>query len=128
MILDYKISTEDWVYLTPLVQSSLNHTAVPSLGNRAPTELFTGSKLLVTWQGPYKVVRADSLSLLVRHLVTGDELDAHPSRLKFYTDSSLDVTENHRWNTSIKDYEVLVSWKGLESVEGSWEPLTSLAK
>ncbi|KAE8966241.1 hypothetical protein PF011_g28010 [Phytophthora fragariae] len=25
-----------------MVQSSLNHTAVPSLGNRAPVELFTG--------------------------------------------------------------------------------------
>eukprot|EP00644_Phytophthora_capsici_P018100 jgi/Phyca11/114093/e_gw1.25.540.1 len=62
-------------------------------------------------------------------------------------DSSLDVTEEilehvaaqgivlaisklkkHRWNTSIKDYEILVGWKGLESVEDSWEPLSSLAK
>ncbi|OWY90850.1 hypothetical protein PHMEG_00040832 [Phytophthora megakarya] len=42
MILDYKISTKAWVYLIPLVQSSINHTAVPSLCNKAPTELLTG--------------------------------------------------------------------------------------
>ncbi|OWZ09958.1 hypothetical protein PHMEG_00017261 [Phytophthora megakarya] len=201
MILDYKISTKDWVYLVPLVQSSINHTAVPSLGNTAPIELFTGlpcptpladlramhqpvadqrlkqrllnkkkergentvnfdvgdyvlrsrvdekkgNKLLVTWQGPYKVIRADPHSFRVSHLVSGNELDVHPSRLKFYMDSSLDVTEEilvaaqgiilaistlkkHRWNSSIKDYEILVGWKGLESVEDSWEPLTSLGK
>ncbi|KAJ8578234.1 hypothetical protein ON010_g972 [Phytophthora cinnamomi] len=178
MILEYKISAKDWVYLVPLVQSSMNHTAVPSLDNRAPVELFTGlpcpsplaefyhasakklvklpsnsaaiskhlaalrnslhklhqpipdqrlkqrllnkkrergenvvnfdvgdyvlrsrvdekrgNKLLVTWHGPYTVVRADAHSFRVRHLVTGDELDVHPSRLKFYADSSLHVTE-----------------------------------
>ncbi|GMF48756.1 unnamed protein product [Phytophthora fragariaefolia] len=177
MIMEYKISTKDWVYLVPLVQSSLSHTAVPSLGNKAPTELFTGlpcpspvaefydaskkklvrlpatsaaiskyldvlraslqaihqpirdqrlkqrllnkkrergentvnfdvgdyvlrsrvdekqgNKLLVTWQGPYKVVRADAHSFRVSHLVTGEESDVHPSRLKFYMDNSLDVT------------------------------------
>eukprot|EP00644_Phytophthora_capsici_P007046 jgi/Phyca11/103404/e_gw1.8.861.1 len=62
-------------------------------------------------------------------------------------DSSLDVTEEilehiaaqvivlaisklkkHRWKASIEDYEILVSWKGLESVEDLWEPLSSLAK
>ncbi|POM77265.1 Hypothetical protein PHPALM_5378 [Phytophthora palmivora] len=203
MLLEYKISTKDWTYLVPLVQASLNHTALPSLGNRAPVELFTGlpcpsplaefyhpdskklvtlpdtseaidkhlaelraslcamhqpiadhrlkqrrvdekkgNKLLVTWQGPYKVVRADSHSFGISHLVSGDESDVHASRLKFYADSQLNVTEeilehiasqgivlavngfkNHRWNASIKDYEVLVSWKGLESVEDSWEPL-----
>ncbi|GMF57856.1 unnamed protein product [Phytophthora fragariaefolia] len=40
--MEYKISTKDWIYLVPLVQSSLNHSAVSSLGNKAPTELFTG--------------------------------------------------------------------------------------
>ncbi|ETO66256.1 hypothetical protein F444_16505 [Phytophthora nicotianae P1976] len=214
MTLEYKVSTKDWEYLVPLVQASLNHTALPSLGNRAPVELFTGlqcpsplaefyhpgskklvivpknsdaidkhlaqlrqslctmhqpivdqrlkqrdyvlrsrvdekkrNKLLVTWQGPYRVVRADVHSFRIRHLVTGCELDVHESRLKFYADKNLNVTEEilehvasqgiilainelkkHRWNKSIKDYEVLVNWKGLESVEDSWELLTSLAK
>ncbi|ETP33057.1 hypothetical protein F442_18351, partial [Phytophthora nicotianae P10297] len=92
------------------------------------------------------VIRSEAHYFRVSHLVTGDELDVHPSRLKFYADSSLDVTEEilehvaaqgiilaiselkkHRWNASISDDEVLVGWKGLESVEDSWEPLTSLA-
>ncbi|KAJ8571265.1 hypothetical protein ON010_g5571 [Phytophthora cinnamomi] len=197
----------------PLLQSSINHTAVPSLDNRAPVELFTvlpcpsplaecyrasakklvkfpgnsaaiskhlaalrnnlhklhqpiadqrlkqrllnkkrergenvvnfdvgdyvlrsrvdekrDNKLLVSWQGPYTVVRGDAHSFRVRHLVTGDELDVHPSRLKFYVDSSLHVTEEilehmafqdillaiselkkHRWSTTIKYYEILES-------------------
>eukprot|EP00644_Phytophthora_capsici_P011787 jgi/Phyca11/123307/e_gw1.50.435.1 len=42
MIITYKISQKDWVYLVPMVQANLNHTAVPSLGNHSPLELFTG--------------------------------------------------------------------------------------
>ncbi|POM67010.1 Hypothetical protein PHPALM_17050 [Phytophthora palmivora] len=221
MILEYNFSTKDWVYLVPRVQTSLNHTALPSLGNRAPVELFTGlpcpsplakfydpsleklvtlpknsaaiskhlgqlrtslcampkpiadqrlkqrllnkkkergenvvnfdvgdyvlrsrvdekrgNKLPGTWQGPYKVLRADSHSFKIRHLVTGEELDVHASRLKFYADDEFNTTEEilehvadqgiilainefkqHRWNSSINDYEVLVSWTGLESIE-----------
>ncbi|KAE9002974.1 hypothetical protein PR003_g16189 [Phytophthora rubi] len=231
MILEYKISYKDWVCLVPMVQSSLNHTAVPSLGNRAPVELFTGlqcptplkefylpetgelqtvpdsdaidefleklrssihdmhkdvedqrekqrrlnkkrqrgenlvnfavgdfvlrsrvdekrgNKLQVTWIGPYRVVRADSHSFRVQHLVTGDEQDVHASRLKMYADDSLEVTEElldhvasqgillavdslkeHRWNEATDDYELLVSWKGLQPIEDSYEPMLDLAK
>lgn len=231
MILEYKISHKDWVYLVPMIQSSLNHTAVPSLGNRAPVELFTGlpcptplkefylpdsdelqtipvcdkidnfldklrssmqemhktvkdqqekqrllnrkrnrgehlvsfsvgdfvlrsrvdekhgNKLQVTWIGPYRVIRADSHSFRVQHLVTGDELDVHASRLKLYADSSLEVTEEllehvasqgillavkelkeHRWNADIGDYEIRVEWKGLQTIEDSYEPMLSLSK
>ncbi|KAE8997590.1 hypothetical protein PR001_g19545 [Phytophthora rubi] len=104
-------------------------------------------KLLVTWVGPYQVVRADAHSFAVRHLLTGEEMDAHPSRLKFYADQLLDVTaelrehiaaqglvlsvnelKEARWNKEKKDYEVLVSWKGLESIEDSWEPTAQLSK
>ncbi|KAE9073379.1 hypothetical protein PF010_g25098 [Phytophthora fragariae] len=42
MILEYKINHTDWPYLMPMVQASVNHTAEPSLGNKAPVELFTG--------------------------------------------------------------------------------------
>ncbi|ETL83427.1 hypothetical protein L917_16625 [Phytophthora nicotianae] len=231
MILEYKIHHSDWVYLVPMVQSSINHTAVPKLGNRAPVELFTGlpcptplsefylpsagdlrevpaseninkflanlrnsiydmhkvvedqrlkqrllnkkrargenlvnftegdyvlrsivdeksgNKLLVTWVGPYRILRADAHSFLIEHLITGAKLDVHVSRLKFYADASLNVTEellehisaqvillsveklkSHRWNDMINDYEVLVQWKGLEQIEDSYEPLTSLAR
>ncbi|KAG3105948.1 hypothetical protein PI124_g11891 [Phytophthora idaei] len=42
MLLVYKLSYKDWVYLVSMIQASLNYTALPSLGNRAPVELFTG--------------------------------------------------------------------------------------
>ncbi|KAL4093150.1 hypothetical protein PRIC1_012137 [Phytophthora ramorum] len=107
----------------------------------------SGNKLLVTWVGPYRVMRADAHSFLIQHLITGAELDVHASRLKFYADASLDVTEEllehisaqgivlaveklkeHRWNQAINDYEILVQWKGLEPIEDSYEPLASLSR
>ncbi|GMF63955.1 unnamed protein product [Phytophthora fragariaefolia] len=42
IILSYKISHKDWVYLAPMCMVNLSRTAVPSLGNRVPIELFTG--------------------------------------------------------------------------------------
>ncbi|KAE9171302.1 hypothetical protein PF004_g27615 [Phytophthora fragariae] len=114
---------------------------------RSRVDEKSGNKLLVTWVGPYRVLRADAHSFLIQHLITGAELDVHASRLKFYADASLDVTEElrehissqgivlaieklkeHRWNDQIRDYEVLVQWKGLEAIEDSYEPLTSLAR
>lgn len=231
MILTYKIGYKDWVYLVPVVQANLNHTALPSLGNRAPVELFTGlprptplcefylpvknklqqipqseqiddylnrlrsslqkmhevvedkrlkqrllnkkrergenlvnfhvgdyvlrsrtdekrgNKLQVNWVGPYRVTRADSHSFRVEHLITGEEHDVHPSRLKMYADDSLNVTDEllehvaaqgiilavkelkgHKWNNATKDFDILVSWKGLQSIEDSYEPMQVLNK
>ncbi|OWY99161.1 hypothetical protein PHMEG_00029891, partial [Phytophthora megakarya] len=42
LCLEYKVNTHDWTYFVPVLQASLNHTPVPSLGNRAPVELFCG--------------------------------------------------------------------------------------
>jgi hypothetical protein len=103
------------------------------------------NKLLATWIGPYRVIRADEHSFAVKHLTTGAEMDVHPSRLKFYTDKDFEVTEeirdhvgtlgeilavkalkDNRWNDAKGDYDVLVSWKGLESIEDSWESWKSL--
>ncbi|KAF1328445.1 hypothetical protein FI667_g6871, partial [Globisporangium splendens] len=42
LLLEYKLDTKEWFYLLPIVQSSLNHTQLPSLGNKSPVELFTG--------------------------------------------------------------------------------------
>ncbi|OWY95334.1 hypothetical protein PHMEG_00034688 [Phytophthora megakarya] len=227
MCLEYKVDTHDWTFFVPMLQASLNHTPVPSLGNAAPVELFCGlplpsplnlcmdakqkiimelpeqpeaiqtwlgklrhsihelhkpmireraqqtvrnkrmqkyarrpnfsvgdyvlrsrvdqkhhDKLLVTWVGPYQITRADPHSFQVRHLVTGALTDVHLSRLKFYADISLSITEelrdhvaaqgivlsvgelkDSRWNEDTDDYEVLIGWKGLEPIEDSWEPL-----
>ncbi|OWZ03476.1 hypothetical protein PHMEG_00024784 [Phytophthora megakarya] len=201
---EFRIGDKDWVYLVPLVQSSLNHTVVPLLGSHSPLELFTGlenstplsefylsderrlqtvpasaellnkkrergenvvnvtvgdyvlrsrvdekhgNKLQVMWVGPYQVTRADANSFRVKHLVTGDEQDVHASRLKFYSDDSLDVTDerlehvssqgivlavgklkDHKWNNDINDFEILIGWKGLQPIEDSFEPMSDLAK
>jgi hypothetical protein len=181
LCLEYKVDTHDWTFFVPILLSSLNHTPVPSLGKKAPVELFYGlpipsplrlcldsrqkeileipeqpeaiakwldqlrssirdlhkpmiaerarqtvrnqkqqksarrrnfdvgdfvvrsrvdqnhyEKLFVTWVGPYQVVRADAHCFAVRHLLTGEETDVHPSRLKFYADQSLEVTAELR--------------------------------
>ncbi|KAG1694588.1 hypothetical protein DVH05_021094 [Phytophthora capsici] len=33
-----------------------------------------------------------------------------------------------KWNDDIKDYELLVGWKGLQTIEDSYEPMMSLSK
>jgi transposase InsO family protein len=42
LLSEFRILPREWVRLKPLVQMSLNHTAVPSLGNLAPVTVFTG--------------------------------------------------------------------------------------
>jgi hypothetical protein len=105
------------------------------------------NKLLVTWVGPYVVTEAFPRSFKVKHLVSGQETEVHSSRLKFFADSSLEVTEQllehigsqgiildvnairaHRWSSVRKDYEVLISWRGLAPIEDSWEPFKEIAK
>jgi hypothetical protein len=41
---------------------------------------------------------------------------------------SVQELKEARWSKEKKDYEVLVSWKGLESIEDSWEPTAQLSK
>ncbi|POM69893.1 Hypothetical protein PHPALM_13794 [Phytophthora palmivora] len=105
------------------------------------------NKLLVTWVGPYVVTEAHPLYFVVRSLVTGKTSDVHASRLKFFDDSDLQVTEEllqhitnqgivldvqeikqHRWNAARKDYELCISWRGLEEIEDSWEPFLSMRR
>lgn len=133
-------------------QRKPKHTLKPNFDEgdfvlRSRVDQKHNDKLLVTWIGPYQVVKAEENSFRVRHLVTGAEQDVHSSRLKFYADKSFEVTEEirehvasqgiiltvaslleHRWNTSKHEFEILVSWKGLEPIDDSWESMTSLYK
>ncbi|OWZ05895.1 LOW QUALITY PROTEIN: hypothetical protein PHMEG_00021933 [Phytophthora megakarya] len=99
-----------------------------------------GSKLLVRWVGPFRVVEARQHSFIVQHLITKDKVEVHGSRLKFYCDSSLNVTAELKEHvakqgivlgvrasiTGSTQWEVQVAWIGLEDVENSWEPLRSI--
>ncbi|KAH9115474.1 hypothetical protein LEN26_012978 [Aphanomyces euteiches] len=104
------------------------------------------SKLNVTWRGPAQVVKATSGWIFeIQNLITGIVREAHASRLKFYADESLNVDEellshvahnadghvvDHlvdcRFNPKTAAFEVLVSWRGLQEIENSWEPATNL--
>ncbi|KAE8908713.1 hypothetical protein PF001_g4709 [Phytophthora fragariae] len=101
-----------------------------------------GGKLLVLWVGPFRVTEARPHSFMVQNLLNGKEYEVHGSRLKFFQDSSLNVSEElvehvanqgivlgveaivgHRINPDTAKKELLVSWTGLEAIENSWEPL-----
>lgn len=230
MSMEFKRDICEWPSLIPLVQHSMNHSVVASLGNHAPVEVMTAlkpdnplkvlldpvenvfevdmnhvpvaeavaaareslqkiqqaveesqlrqqmlnmenqtinhavnfevgdyvlrsrvdeklvNKLLVTWVGPYRVVEANEYNAFtVEHLVTKDRKCVHASRLKFYWDSSLNMSQemvehvsrqgelmgiagllDHRWNTAFKEWEILCHWTGLEPIEDSWERLSRL--
>ncbi|OWY98346.1 hypothetical protein PHMEG_00030909, partial [Phytophthora megakarya] len=108
---------------------------------------LSNNKLLVRWVGPFEVTKALPHSFKVRHLVTNKIYNVHGSRLKFFADSSLDVTEEliahvgnqgmvleieefkaHRFVKTRKEWQLLVSWDGLQAEENSWESLTAMAK
>lgn len=114
---------------------------------RSRVDQIHQDKLLVTWIGPYQIIGAEEHSFKVQHVITGAKSDVHASRLKFYADKSFEVTEEirehvaaqgivlsvaelkeHRWNESKGEHEMLVSWKGLDPIEDSWESVRSLVK
>ncbi|ETI37923.1 hypothetical protein L914_15633 [Phytophthora nicotianae] len=101
-------------------------------------------KLLARWVGPFKVVQPLPM---IKHLITGVEYEVQCSRLKFYSDASLNITEeitelianqgmllgvrqlvNHRFNNLLHRWEFLVSWAGLTAIEDSWESATDMQK
>ena len=103
-------------------------------------------KLNVTWVGPYHVVEAHQhQAFTVQHLITKKQRRVHASRLKFYHDESLNISEqwlshiatqnellqvsqlhSSRWNRNLEDFEILIQWDGLEPEENSWEPVLKL--
>ncbi|GMF50109.1 unnamed protein product [Phytophthora fragariaefolia] len=64
LLMEYNLDTKEWPYPLPEVQANLNHTQLPSLGDRAPVELFTGlpasSTLDVIWN-PHQIMTRNLL-------------------------------------------------------------------
>ncbi|KAE9009233.1 hypothetical protein PR001_g16486 [Phytophthora rubi] len=104
-------------------------------------------KLLGRWVGPFIVAEAKRNSFIIRNLITGKQHEVHVTRLKFYHDSSLNITQEvrefvteqgilldveafkqHRFEPTSKMWQLRVSWVGLQDVEDSWESLPDLVK
>ncbi|POM78826.1 LOW QUALITY PROTEIN: Chromodomain containing hypothetical protein [Phytophthora palmivora] len=81
----------------------------------------------------------------VKNLTTGDVRDVHVSRLKVYSDNTLNITEDllrhiahnseghvvaqlldSRYNTANKRFKLLVNWRDLSEAEDSWDPAATL--
>ncbi|GMF22853.1 unnamed protein product [Phytophthora fragariaefolia] len=105
------------------------------------------NKLIARWAGPFKLVELRLNSFLIKNLLTGMEYKVHGSRLKLYSDSSFNVTEeiaelisnqgmllgvekfkSHRYNAALRRWELLVSWVGLTDSEDPWEPVIEMLK
>jgi hypothetical protein len=61
-------------------------------------------KLVVVWQGLYGAVRFENEKVLeVEHLLSGKRKMMHCTRIKFYNDSSLGVTEELKNHSQYQD-------------------------
>jgi len=102
-------------------------------------------KSSLRWKGPFRIVecRSDYI-FLIEDLLSGEKTEAHGRRLKFFRNSSYEITEellNHlayqenelmvisTFNgirRSQGELQVLAKWRGLSADEDSWEPVDTL--
>ncbi|KAF0702603.1 hypothetical protein AaE_015828 [Aphanomyces astaci] len=92
------------------------------------------AKLRTTWCGPAVVTAVASSWLYeVKNLITGDDKEAHASRLKFYADKSLHVSEDFKehvaHNSEGYEVEAIVDARYVaakKAYENSWEPAATI--
>ena len=103
----------------------------------------TGQKLHLTWRGPFHIVELHSHHVYtVEDILTGVRTKVHASRMKFYSDRDLNLTESikvqkafddetftvesilaARTNAITGQQELHIRWAGFSEAEDSWEPL-----
>jgi hypothetical protein len=104
-------------------------------------------KLSATWRGPYHVTAtAGPLVFEIEDMLTSAKLMAHATRLRYYADKHLNVSETildslitqasteivvdkilaYRFDKSALTYEFHVAWLGYQDIEATWEPLSNL--
>lgn len=98
------------------------------------------------WTGPYQVTKCCSdWDYIIKHLVTGEEFHSHAARLKFYCDSSLEVSLDLKYQIAhdemryqvdtIEEYafqddehKLLIHWKGFDKEDSTWEPFSVICE
>ena len=102
------------------------------------------SKLSACWSGPAGVVAVlNKWIYVVRDLITANEQNVHCTRLKFFRDASLHVTqpliamvardtEGHfikeLHGVRLLDGRHGVEWDGFESAHNTWEPVANICQ
>lgn len=106
----------------------------------AREEFYDGEKLCLRWRGPRRVVKAISDYIYrVEDLRNGLQEDVHSTRLKFYSDESLDqeailshvlssetgmpISRLLRLDEQDGKIFVAVRWKGLQKSDDTLEPI-----
>ena len=107
------------------------------------------SKLTAVWRGPYRILRETHQFVYeVEHLVTHEVSECHVTRLRFYSDSSLDIPvklldelslednvtfEYHieaildfKYDADEEDYFLQIQWSGFSDLEITYEPLRQI--
>ena len=100
----------------------------------------TNDKLLCSWVGPYRITACPRPYVFTLTSLVDDRThDTHASRIKFYHDATLDITEDLKEHISVQDLsydieaikchrknmcntEFLVKWVGFSDDENTWEP------
>jgi hypothetical protein len=105
----------------------------------------TSHKMHMTWKGPYQVIESiDNWIYKVKDIVNSDELETHASKMQYYSDDKLEITEKYklqkeyvgrawivhqilreRFSNGI--HEVLIRWRGFTSLEDTWEPVSTIS-
>ena len=105
----------------------------------------SGRKLSIKWSGPYRIVECRSNYIFViQDLLTEERQESHGRRLRFFRNSSFQVTEELREYLSYQkdemfvveeftgirrkgpNLELRVKWRGFPSDESDWTLLSSL--
>jgi hypothetical protein len=126
---------------------SLPNFAIGDFVLRARVRTTKTHKLSATWIGPYRVIAALSPHLYqVQNLRSGQEHTVHVLRLRYFSNSLLNVTQDMQdtlehaeregffairdildvSSTDDDEVIVLVAWEGFSDDENSWEPLPAL--
>lgn len=115
----------------------------------AQARLTNLKKLHAIWRGPYKVLTEINTHVYeVEHLLNGSSMTAHITRMRFYSDSEIDIpvplmkrleTESHlsytynvenildhRYESSVDAYQLQIKWLGLSDLENTWQDIREL--